>query len=305
VASASSTTAAYPASYANDGSRRATNGAIWADSTAYTFSDWLEIDFSGSKTINEIDVVTQQDDYQNPIEPTETQTFSLYGITIFNVEYWTGTAWVAVPNGQVTGNNKVWRKFTFDNITTTKIRVFVYGAADNAYSRIVEVEAYEVPAPPINVALASNGAVASASSINSTYYPASTVINGSRKGTDNGIDGLWVDGTANTFPDTVEVNFGVSRNISEVDVFTIQDTPWAPVEPTETQTFSYYGLTDFYVEYWDGANWVQIPGASVTGNNKVWRKFTFSEISTTRIRVQCTGSVDGWSRMVELEAWGH
>jgi RHS repeat-associated protein len=87
-------------------------------------------------------VITQQDDAQNPVEPSLAQTFSLYGITAFDVQYWTGSAWTTVPGGSVTGNNKVWRQFNFSPVTTNKIRVVVNAGADNAFSRLVEVEAW-------------------------------------------------------------------------------------------------------------------------------------------------------------------
>jgi RHS repeat-associated protein len=41
----------------------------------------------------------------------------------------------------------------------------------------------------------------------------------------------------------------------------------------------------------------------VSGNNKVWKKISFSAITTTKIRVLTNGSVDGWSRITEVEAW--
>jgi len=47
-----------------------------------------------------------------------------------------------VPGGSVTGNNKVWRQFTFTPVTTSKIRVVVNAGIDNVYSRVVEVEAW-------------------------------------------------------------------------------------------------------------------------------------------------------------------
>src|SRR5207245_1669243 len=75
----------YP-SYVNDGARTSgSNGAIWLDGTSSSFPDWIEVDFNGSKTINEIDVITQQD-AQNPVEPTLSMTFSNYGITAFDVQ---------------------------------------------------------------------------------------------------------------------------------------------------------------------------------------------------------------------------
>ena len=67
---ASSTLSTYGAGGVIDGSRVSTNNAIWLDNTLSTFPDWVEVDFNGSKTISEIDVVTQQDANTNPVEPT-------------------------------------------------------------------------------------------------------------------------------------------------------------------------------------------------------------------------------------------
>src|SRR5206468_5793953 len=106
-----------------------------------TSHDWLEIDFNGSKTIDEIDVFTVQDSYASPSEPTETMTFSLYGLSGYEVQYWNGSAWTDVTGGNISGNNKVWRKFQFSSITTSKIRVLTNASADG-YSRITEVEAW-------------------------------------------------------------------------------------------------------------------------------------------------------------------
>jgi len=76
------------------------------------------------------------------------------------------------------------------------------------------------------------------------------------------------------------------------------------VEPTATMTFTSFGLRAFQVQYWDGAAWVNIPGAAVTTNNLVWRKFTFTPLTTTKIRVFITGALNGYARSVEVEAWG-
>src|ERR1700741_2063300 len=79
-------------------------------------------------------------------------TFSLYGVTDFQVQYWTGSAWVTVPGGIVSGNNLVWRQVTFSALTTSAIRVWVTGAL-SGYSRITEVEAYGTAATGVSVAL--------------------------------------------------------------------------------------------------------------------------------------------------------
>jgi len=98
------------------------------------------------------------------VTPTLSTTFSNQGIVDFDVQYWNGASWATVPNGGVTGNNKVWRQFTFTAVTTTKIRAVVNNGLSSR-SRITELEAWgTATAPRTNVARSSNGAVASASS---------------------------------------------------------------------------------------------------------------------------------------------
>jgi len=145
IATASSTyDSRFAPSGANNGDRKGLSwgsGGGWADATANAYPDWLEVDFSGSKVIHEIDVVTVQDDYQSPVEPTSSMTFTLYGLTDFQVQYWTGTQWLDVPSGVVTGNNRILRQFMFSDIATTRIRVLANGAL-NSFSRVTELEAW-------------------------------------------------------------------------------------------------------------------------------------------------------------------
>ena len=147
-ASASSTYGGQPlAAKTINGDHVGSNG-WWADDTSLGYPDWLEIDFSGSKTINEIDVFGLQQNYSSPVEPSLTLTSS-YALTNFEVQYWNGNAWATVPVGSVSGNDKVWRKFTFARLTTSKIRVYVTNVAGDNRSQVVEVEAYNVTGPTI------------------------------------------------------------------------------------------------------------------------------------------------------------
>ncbi len=406
VATASSqySTGYAPAGTIN-GDRRGLNwgaGGGWNDATSNAFPDWLEVTFSGTKTIDEVSVFSMQDNYTAPVEPTPAMTFVNWGLRAFEVQYWTGSSWAPIPGASITNNNLVWRRFTFAPVTTTKIRVWVTSAL-NGFSRMVELEAWGVagsgggnapptvsitapaagstytspasiqvsataadsdgtiasvaflangsalgtdtsspysfdwtnvpagsytltavatdnlgatttsapvsivvnpPAGRMNVALAANGAVAAASSIYSGAYSAAGAINGDRKGLNWGAGGGWNDGTANTYPDWIEVTFSGLKTIDEVSVFSMQDTYTTPIEPTPTMTFGSWGLRTFEVQYWTGSAWAPIPGASITNNNLVWRKFTFTPVSTTKIRVHVTGALNGFSRVVELEAWG-
>ena len=71
-------------------------------------------------------------------------------------------------------------------------------------------------------------------------------------------------------------------------VYSLQDNYCNPVEPTDTLTFSLYGITAFTVEGWNGANWVTL--ATVSGNTLVKRTVSFAAYTTDRIRINVTGT---------------
>jgi len=156
---------------------------------------------------------------------------------------------------------------------------------------------------PVNVAASAAGATASASSTYNASYPASAANNGDRRGVNWGAGGGWNDGNGDIYPDWLQIDFAGNRTISEIDVFTIQDTFWAPSAPTAAMTFSQYGIRDFQVQYWNGSAWQTIPGGNVTNNNLVWRHFAFAAVTTPRIRVQVSAALASYSRITEVEAW--
>ncbi len=157
------------------------------------------------------------------------------------------------------------------------------------------------PTTSVNVALAANGGVASASSTLPGRAP-SVLIDNERAGINfasAGYGGIWKDATYGAFPDWAQVNFNGSKTINRVVVYTAQTNYTAPVEPTDTLTTT-LGLTDFTVQGWDGGAWVVL--ASVTGNNLVKRTLTFPAFATDRIRVNVTLAPNE-SRLAEVEAW--
>jgi FtsP/CotA-like multicopper oxidase with cupredoxin domain len=479
VASASSSYSGYAAPAVNNGDRLGlnfSNGGIWADNTPTTYPDWVQITFSSTKSVSEIDVFTMQDNFTNPVTPFVGQTFSSYGTGTYDVQYWNGASWVTVPGGSVVNNNQVWNKFTFAPVVTDQIRVVVNGS-NYPYSYFAEIEAWSAPdiitvvqgangtitptgdvhgniliaaggsqtctitpsgtnvitdvkvdnvsvgavptytfsnlttdhtitatfgaagslgtpvataataitgtgfaanwgtaasatsylldvstsntfatfvagysslnvgnvttfavtsltpnttyyyrvrgnnvngpgansnmitavttaiaVTPINVALQANGGIATASS-NFTGYPATAVNNGDRAGLNYLNGGIWADNTPGTFPDWVQITFNGTKSISEIDVFTMQDNLANPVTPTASQTFATYGVKAFDVQYWNGANWVTVTGGSITNNNLVWNKITFAPVSTDRIRVVSNSASTPYSYFTEIEAW--
>lgn len=137
-----STGAHFQPQYAIDGVlhiRPPVGDLYWRDE--HGLPTWLQIDFTKSRKIGEIDVFTVADDADYYTDPTTSTKFTKYGTTAFDVQYWNGSSWVTVPDGSITGNNLVWRKITFPAITTSKIRVTVNAATDKV-ARIAEVQAF-------------------------------------------------------------------------------------------------------------------------------------------------------------------
>jgi YD repeat-containing protein len=153
-----------------------------------------------------------------------------------------------------------------------------------------------------NVALASNGAIATASSTVNASYPASAAINGDRTGVNWNNAGGWNDATTNFFPDWLEIAFGANKTIDRINVFTLQDDYRNAVEPPADMTFSQFGIQDFDVQYWNGSGWATVQGGNVVGNDKVWRQFMFPPTTTSKIRV-VVNKANMSSRIVEVEAF--
>ena len=151
VAIASSTLGdGFPASAIINGDRKGTgwgSGGGWADGTDHQFPDSVEIDFADVMSIDEVNVFSVQDTWWNPVEPTETMSFLNYGVTAFEIQYFDGANWLAVPNGTVTDNMKVWRRITFPAVTAEKIRIQINGSK-SLHSLLIEVEVYGVAAAP-------------------------------------------------------------------------------------------------------------------------------------------------------------
>jgi hypothetical protein len=161
-----------------------------------------------------------------------------------------------------------------------------------------------VNAGNLNVASVGNGGVASASSVYYTgWLPIATVNDSERAGMYWGLGNGWADGTPNAYPDWVQIQFSGQRTISSVVVYTVQDAFNAPSDPTDTMTFTSYGITDFNVQYWNGSAWVTL--GSVTGNNLVKKTFNFTAVTTDRIRVNINNALASSSRITEIEAWGN
>ena len=57
------------------------------------------------------------------------------------------------------------------------------------------------------------------------------------------------------------------------------------------------------MQAWNGSSWVTL--GTVAGNNLVMRTVNFTAFTTDRIRINITGALASYSRLVEVEAWGN
>jgi hypothetical protein len=164
-----------------------------------------------------------------------------------------------------------------------------------------------IPIPRLNVALALNGGVATASTSYITgrsYLPAGA-IDGERAGANWENGGGWNDATRGLWPDDLEIAFNGSKTIDEIRVYTLQNNFTNPVEPTDTMTCEVYGLIDFDIQTWNGTAWVTVPGGAIRGNDKVISKVSFPAITTSKIRIHVLNARVHFSRIVEVEAFGN
>lgn len=159
-----------------------------------------------------------------------------------------------------------------------------------------------------NVAAAANGGTAAGSS---TYpnenFAASGAIDGDRVGANWSNGGGWNDATRDAYDDWLEVSFNGAKRVRQVNVVTLQDQFKNPSQPGPGTTASLYGLLDFEVQYWDGAQWVTLPGGNITGNTLALRTIPLApidEVTTTKIRVLVHNAREHFSRVVEVEAIG-
>ncbi len=200
---------------------------------------------------------------------------------IKRVEFYQGATLIATSTDTTSPYTATWTTVAAGTYTLTA------KAYDNLDAATVSASVQVTVSSPVgrtNVALAANGATASASSTYSSAYAADGAINGDRKGQSWGNGGGWNEALPGTWPDWLEVDFAGAKTIEEVDVFSVQDNYAAPVEPTTTMTFSQYGLTAFTVQYWDGTQWLAVPGGAVSGNTLVRRPVQFAPVTTTKIR---------------------
>jgi len=224
--------------------------------------------------------------------------------SIAKVEFFQGTTLLGTDANGADGYSYSWSSVPQGSYSLTAKATDNLGAVTTSASIAISVT--PTSATPINVALAGNGGLTSASSTYSSSFAHEGANDGDRTGANWGAGGGWNDATLNQYPDWLSVAFNGPKTINEIDVITVSDD--SPAQPTLTTIFSNGGITDYDVQTWNGTSWVTIPNGTVSANNKTWRQFSFSPITTDKIRVVVNNALNLntpylYSRILEVEAW--
>jgi hypothetical protein len=161
---------------------------------------------------------------------------------------------------------------------------------------------YAQTEPNINVALATNGSIADASSFYSTSFLPEAAINGDKgESISYGrVDSMWM---ASAVPEWLSVTFPEESWIGRMDLISMRDDYNVLRDPTLEDQVSLYGLKDFELYYYENGDWVLLE--SVTNNTDAWYQFSFPPVLTTAIKINVISTYHStYARVVEFEAWG-
>jgi hypothetical protein len=154
----------------------------------------------------------------------------------------------------------------------------------------------------INWALDANGGVPTASSSNPTT-DVNWTNNGELSGAPGGVPQSWADGTANVFPDWLQITLGQIRPVNRVKIYSRQDDLTSSIPPTDATVASIRAVKDFSIQVFVGGNWVTV--ANIYDNSMAIREVTFGTVYTDAVRIICYSSRDSIrTRIVEFEVYG-
>lgn len=132
---------------------------------------------------------------------------------------------------------------------------------------------------------------ASSQHVNANYPPCSIADGDSGSNGWAGGNG-WNDATARAWPDTVAIALGGAKQVSRVDLFTLN---------TERYPASVYGVRDWDVQVQSGGQWQTV--AQVRGNTAGSARSDFTPVTADAVRIVALASngANDYTRIVEVE----
>ncbi|MEV0828280.1 discoidin domain-containing protein [Nonomuraea rubra] len=169
-----------------------------------------------------------------------------------------------------------------------------YGLRLRTPDRTLEVPVEVVPVDGLdnggNLAL-RRPVTASSQHVNANYPPCS-VADGDRSSNGWAGGNGWNDATARAWPDTLAIALGGARQVSRVDLFTLD---------TERYPASRYGLRDWDVQAQVAGQWQTV--AQVRGNTAGTARSDFAPVSADAVRIVALASngANDYTRVIEVE----
>jgi hypothetical protein len=113
-------------------------------------------------------------------------------------------------------------------------------------------------------------------------------------------DGILLDETnvsrwRGDIPSTVDFDLGTEMIISSADIYT------GYFNGASYDSFVF----DLKLQFWDGISWQDINGAHITSNENEHVRFSFSEITTKKVRLSATAGAEDIARFYEVQIWGN
>jgi hypothetical protein len=182
----------------------------------------------------------------------------------FNLQYYTGSSWQTIGGGGISGNTAVERNIVLTNTTASRFRIHTTAST----ARVKELALF----PPngadgfplgtdVTVNLARKRPVV-ATAHASTNYPKLAVdghVNDASK---------WQ--TSLVGSNALVIDLRVSTKIGSAHLY--------------SGSMGVRPLADFAMRYWDGSDWVDIPGGGITDNTSPIRVINFNaEVTTSRV----------------------
>jgi hypothetical protein len=242
-----------------------------------TTPHWLEIQFPRPIPLGSAQVFPGIDDQPNR------------GFQNFVLQYFDGTEWVDIPGTQVTSNTAMEVSLPFASpIVADRVRIW---SNDNG-NRILREIAFYPPNPAGHV----EQGFPLGTDVNLSLTFQRPAVASSTNGTNfawHAVDG-HVDDSSRWFaiggvPDqTLEIDLLENHLIGSAHVYTGDGANSNP-------------LAQFVLEYWNGNEWLPIPGGTITGNTQLARIVAFTEaVSTNRIRLRTTNNSFGRVRQITV-----
>ncbi|MFB4262323.1 discoidin domain-containing protein [Nonomuraea sp. GTA35] len=169
-----------------------------------------------------------------------------------------------------------------------------YGLRLRTPDRTLEVPVEVVPVDGLdnggNLAL-RRPVTASSQHVNANYPPCS-VADGDRSSNGWAGGNGWNDATARAWPDTLAIALGGARQVSRVDLYTLD---------TERYPASRYGLRDWDVQAQVGGQWQTV--AQVRGNTAGTARSDFAPVTADAVRIVALASngANDYTRVIEVE----